>query len=132
MKTLYILTASGGEYDAAWSSVQGVTEHRAVAEAFMNINQFGGVEHEIEIVTQEVMDGKLIDRIHEWLNPAKNPMCKCGHRLLHHRLSKGTRSGSCKHNDHHGPKAARHRCMGFEQDWDAEEPKFDPTVFRRK
>ena len=124
MKTLYILTATGGAYDDFWSSVQGVTENQVIANAFMAINQFGGVGHEIEIVTQEVMDGKLIDRIQEWLNPAKNPLCTCGHFFLHHR---GKEGGSCKHNQHHGPKVARHRCMGFVAAKEQPEKQFNPS-----
>jgi len=114
MKTVYILVASGGEYDGAWESIQGVVDDKLVANAYMEINHFGGVDHSLEVVTLNVLDGKLIDRIQEWMNSKRNPLCTCGHRLLHHR-NRGDgikHSGSCRHNMRQ--KMGRHACKGFE------------------
>jgi hypothetical protein len=109
-KTLYILTATLLSHE---ETVQGVTDDKAVARAYMQINRFGGVEHSVELVTMNVLDGTLIDRIQEWLNSKKNPLCKCGHRFLHHR-NRGIgikHTGSCLHNVRQ--KMGHHACKGF-------------------
>jgi hypothetical protein len=111
MKNLHILIRTSGEYDSYSTEVVGVTDDKAVSHAFLNIGDayYG---HEVEIVTLNVLDGHLNERIKNYLDPAKNPMCECGHRLHHHRRKNGM--GSCKWNNsqHHDP-AQRHKCKGF-------------------
>lgn len=114
MMNLHILTRAHGEYDAYEREIVGVTVDKSVSHAFLEIGKFDGYYvHEVEIVTLNVLDGKLREQINDWLDPKKNPMCECGHRLLHHRRKNN--SGTCKYNhsyptDLH-PKG--HRCKGF-------------------
>lgn len=111
MKNLHILIRTSGEYDSYSTEVVGVTDDKAVSHAFLQIGDayYG---HEVEIVTLNVLDGHLNERIKNYLDPTKNPMCECGHRLHHHRRKNGM--GSCKWNNaqHHDP-AQRHKCKGF-------------------
>ena len=113
MKNLTILLRTSGEYDDFSTDVVGVTDDSAVSHAYLQLGMFDpNYGHEVEVVTLNVMDGKLDERIREWLDPKRNPMCECGHRLLHHR--RGNHTGSCKHNmPQHHDVSQRHGCKGF-------------------
>jgi hypothetical protein len=113
MKTVYILITTFGAYEDFTTEVVGVTDDKATSHAFLQMGVFQDTSHEVEIATLNVLDGKLRERIDQWLDPAQNPLCTCGHRLLHHRLrGKNVGLGSCKHN-----LASRrhdtHKCKGF-------------------
>src|SRR5271157_699332 len=111
MKTLFVLM----EENEDTSTVVGVTDSKEWAHAFGMIDQFNGLDQNaLEIVTLNVLDGKLLARIEEWLDPVRNPLCTCRHRKLHHRLRNGKPGvGACKHNRAHGGKEFRHMCKSF-------------------
>jgi hypothetical protein len=115
MKTLFVLM----EENEDWSHVVGVTDSKEWAHAFTVMDQFRSTldNKSLEVLTLNVLDGKLLARIEEWLDPVRNPLCTCGHRKLHHRnmvkRGPGTNLGSCKHNRRHGGKAFHHTCKGF-------------------
>lgn len=123
MKTLFVLVEEWNEQDSYSSQIVGVTDSKAWAHAFGAIDQFqsGPEEKTLEIVTLNVLDGKLLSRIEEWLDPKRNPLCTCGHRKLHHRTRRSRRynyqakpgEGNCKWNISHGGKDRRHMCKGF-------------------
>jgi hypothetical protein len=119
MKVLFILL----EENEDWSHVVGVTDSKEWAHAFTVMDQFRSSldNKSLEVMTLNVLDGKLLARIEEWLDPARNPLCTCGHRKLHHRARRSRRynypakvgEGSCKHNRRHGGKEFIHACKGF-------------------
>jgi hypothetical protein len=124
MKTLFVLIEEWNEQDNYSSQVVGVTDNKAWAHAFSTMDQFAPYpeDRSLEVVTLNVLDGKLLARIEEWLDPARNPLCTCGHRKLHHR-SKGkpqnesqhAHVGRCKHNRGDSGKKSPHyhMCKGF-------------------
>jgi hypothetical protein len=121
---LYILMRTHSDYDESGPSstlsryeaeIVGVTDQEHVAKAFVLVGIYGHYwSHEVTTVSLNTLaehtDVHL--SINEWLDPASNPLCECGHRLMHHRRKNGT--GSCKHNNaqHHDPEQ-RHKCKGF-------------------
>jgi hypothetical protein len=109
MKTLHILLRTHSDYDQYDVEIVGVTDETMVAHAWLQVGAFGDYwSHEVEIVTFNVLAQEYRDRINEWLDPARNPLCECGCRLLHHR--RANHKGSCKHNVNYGTK---HKCKGF-------------------
>src|SRR5271170_7787831 len=103
MRNLSILMRTHTDYDEHEVQIVGVTDKTHIAHAFMQIGSFDHYwSHEVEIVTLGVMSADIIKEINEWLDPETNPLCECGHRLLHHRNAKHT--GSCKHNVNYGDK----------------------------
>ncbi len=124
-QTLHILTRTHSDYDEHNTEIVGVTDQWRTAHAFLQIGAFDDYwSHEVEIVTLNVMQDfpDVIKRIGEWLNPATNPLCECGHRLMHHRRK--NHAGSCKHNKSYSAKIQEveggpildsppHKCKGF-------------------
>ena len=113
MKTLYILIQTRSDYDDHETNVVGVTDDKRMAHAFLQCGSYSPYwSHEVDIVTLNVFSADNLGQIKDWLDPATNPMCECGHRLLHHRRT--NHKGSCKHNmpQHHDP-TQRHKCKGF-------------------
>jgi hypothetical protein len=114
MKNLTILLRSSGEYEDYQTEVVGVTDNKELANAFLQVGAFDpNFTHEIEIVTLNVMQDfpHIMDKIAMWRDPILNPMCECGHRMMHHRSRHGQSGrGSCKHNHTYEPK---HQCKVF-------------------
>ena len=109
MKTLYILIKAHSDYDEYDFEIVGVTDDVRVSHAWLQVGAFSDYwSHEVEIVTFNVMAQDVRDSINLWLDPARNPLCECGHRLLWHRRANHT--GSCKCNVNYGTK---HKCKGF-------------------
>ena len=117
MPKLHILTRTHSDYDEYTVEVVGVTDQQHVADAFVQVGIFNDYwSNEVETVDLNTLaqhtDVHL--SINEWLDPAANPLCECGHRLMHHRRKNGT--GSCKHNvsyptERYGKEG--HKCKGF-------------------
>src|SRR5277367_2830100 len=124
MKTLFVLVDEWNEQDSYSAQVVGVTDKKEWAHAYGEIDAFRQEPeaNTIEIMTLNMLDGKLLARIEEWLDHERNPLCTCGHRKLHHR-SKGkpqngqvAHVGNCKHNNSYGGKKSDryHMCRGFQ------------------
>lgn len=108
MMNLHILIRTHSDYDEYSFEIVGVTDDVRESYAWLQIGGDHYWSHEVEIVTFNVMAQEHHDRIHEYLDPARNPLCECGHRLLHHRRT--NHKGSCKLNVNYGTK---HKCKGF-------------------
>jgi hypothetical protein len=128
---LYILLRTHSDYDEYDVEIVGVTDQEHVAKAFVQIGIYSHYwSHEVTTVTLNTLaehtDVHLT--INEWLDPAMNPLCECGHRLMHHRRT--NHKGSCKHNNaqHHDP-AQRHKCKGFTLAKDQPLPALDKTTW---
>lgn len=106
---IYILTRSSGEYEDHTVEVVGVTTRKEEADAWVNAgtfsNQYG---HDFETRKLNELDSHPLAAIRMWQNPQTNPMCKCGHRLMHHRS--GVKK-ACKHNSEYAHN--KHKCPGF-------------------
>jgi hypothetical protein len=114
---LYILSRSHSEaYEGVTDTeIVGITDQENVAKAFVQSGAFGAYwDNAVTTVRMNTLDEHTDVHltINEWLDPAANPLCECGHRLMHHRRKNGT--GSCKQNNsqHHDP-TQRHKCKGF-------------------
>lgn len=112
---LYVLIRTHNEYDYEDVEIVGITDQVWVAWAFQQIGMYDGYwAHDVKIATLNTLadhtDVHL--RINDYLDPATNPLCECGHRFLHHRNSKHT--GSCKHNmPQHHIVEQHHKCKKF-------------------
>jgi hypothetical protein len=107
--TIYILTTTSGEYDDTRTDVVGVTTDRKKAEAWVQLGLFDpNITYEMEVATLNLMDDRYLKQIVKWLDPKENPLCECGHRLLHHR---GGKLRSCKYNSKH--EQNKHECKRF-------------------
>lgn len=112
MTKLHILMRSHTDYDVHSFEIVGATDQEHVAKAFVNVgllNQFW--DHEVTTVTLNEYLNEYLNvqaDIAMWLDPARNPICECGHRLMHHRRT--THTGGCKHNVAYGEI---HKCKGF-------------------
>lgn len=114
MKNLHIMIRMHSDYDEHTSEVVGVTSRSAVAHAFLQAGMFDRYwSHEVGIVTLDVLEDHpdVTKALREWLDPAANPLCECGHRFLHHRRK--DHAGSCKHNTCRGYEGEPHKCGGF-------------------
>lgn len=121
MKTLFVLVEQSNMQDDYTSTIVGVTDSKADAHAFTEIERFvpGYMSKEIEVVTLNVLDAKLREKLDEYLDPVRNPLCECGHRFLHHGKSGNRKmdkhTGKCRHNISYGGKKSPsyHQCKGF-------------------
>jgi len=112
MAKLHILMRTHSDYDEFNVEIVGVTDQQHVADAFVQIGIFNHYwSHEVQTLALNALaehtDVHL--SINTWLDPESNPMCECGHRLMHHRRRKN-HTGSCKHNVDYGTK---HKCKNF-------------------
>ena len=107
--TVYVLSIGEGEYDEYNEEIKGITTNSRRAHAWGQLGVNKSESYIMEAITLNVMDKHFVEMIDTWMDPQRNPMCVCGHPLLHHR-SKG--KGSCFFNS---PYAAnRHKCKGFQ------------------
>jgi hypothetical protein len=114
-KKLYILVREHSDYDEHDTEIVGVTAENHIAGAFLMVGMFGDYwSHDVYTVDLNVLSEStdVQVRINEWIDPVTNPLCECGHRLMHHRRSNNT--GSCKHNAAKNKQAPEgHKCKGF-------------------
>jgi hypothetical protein len=123
-KKLYILVREHSNYDEHETDIVGVTAENHVAGAFLMVGMFGDYwTHDVYAVDLNALaeHTDVQVRINEWIDPATNPLCECGHRLMHHRRSNN--AGSCKHNVAYGD--AKHKCKGFKLAADQTMPIMD-------
>lgn len=107
---VWLLNIESGEYDAYQKDVVGAVTDEQKANAWLEQNRCNdpfmpGVSYTVDMVTLNVLDKAHLEKINRWLDPKTNPMCECGHRLLHH-----TKGGRCRHNQTWKPK---HKCKKF-------------------
>jgi hypothetical protein len=106
---IYILTSASGEYEDYHVTIVGATTFKDEADAWVVAGQFDkGVTHDYEIQTLNKLDDHVASWIKQWKDPKINPLCECGHYLLHHR---GGKKRSCKHNSKY--QHNRHECKEF-------------------
>lgn len=107
--TVHVLTLSYGEYEDTQTDIIGITSDPAIAEAWIQSGMFDpNGFHEVEVITLNAIDRSYMNQIANWMNKQKNPLCECGHRLLHHR---GGKKRSCKHNSKY--QHNKHECKEF-------------------
>lgn len=105
--TVHVLTITTGEYEDTTPTIVGIVSDKRTADAFAQAGFFH-YSHDIEVLTLNNVDAHWRKMIDAWLDPAQNPLCECGHRLLHHRSGK---KRSCKHNSEY--QHNRHKCKEF-------------------
>lgn len=106
---LFVLIEASGDYDAYTQKIVGIVTDLKLAQAWRETGVFDGdAEHDVEITNLNILSLYHRELLEQWLDPKANPMCECGHRLLHHRRGKRT---SCKHNSKYAHN--KHACSAF-------------------
>jgi hypothetical protein len=118
---VHALYEAEGEYDEYREVLVGIVTDPKVAHNFLQAGLFDS-NRISEIVTLNVLDNHYSEQIQQFGDPLTNPLCECGHYLMHHRR-KG--QGSCRHNTHKIYEGPKHKCKIFKL---AEDPIILPGL----
>lgn len=109
---LWILQIASGEYDSYHVDNISIVTDESLANTWLKLGHLDGQtgnDFQVELINLNVMNAHWRDKIDQFCNPARNPLCECGHSLMEHNRRGYKR---CHHNRPQTHPDA-HFCNGF-------------------